>query len=112
MQNTCPLCDVQELDLSLPEHVLSCHTNSKGTWDDLMGTLLTMDPSFFFSINLLSRHLFVHRKCIYTFFFNSRSFLTLTCMLYLIIFTAYVIDYVTCAFLFDCLYRQCPGGPI
>ena len=53
-EHICPLCDVQELDLSLPKHVLSCHTNSKGTWDDLMGTLLTMDPSFFSHISCFS----------------------------------------------------------
>ena len=29
-EHICPICDVQELDLFLPEHVLSCHTNSKG----------------------------------------------------------------------------------
>ena len=34
-EHICPLCDVQELDLSLLEHVLSCHTNSKSTWDAL-----------------------------------------------------------------------------
>ena len=115
-EHICPLCHVQELDLSLPEHVLSCHTNSKGTWDDLMGTLLTMDPSFFSHIlNIYFPLFIVHCICMYTFSltlvvfdFNFNFFI---CMLYLtfLLFTAYVIDYVACAFLFDYLLITCSG---
>ena len=45
-ENKCPLCEVTELNHSLPEHVLSQHTNSTGTREDLMNSLTTIDSSF------------------------------------------------------------------
>ena len=45
--NKCPLCEV-------PEHVLSQHTNSTGTWEDLMNSLTTIDSSFYSHILCLA----------------------------------------------------------
>ena len=43
----CPLCDTEEPDQSLPEHFITSHTNSDGTWDTLFNSLIDMDPSFY-----------------------------------------------------------------
>ena len=43
----CPLCDTDNLEQSLPEHVMRNHINSDGTWDTLLDSLISMDPSFY-----------------------------------------------------------------
>ena len=53
-RNKCPLCEVAELNISLPEHVLSQHTNSTGTWEDLMNSVTTIDSSFYSHILCLA----------------------------------------------------------
>ena len=115
-EHICPLCDVQELDLYLPEHVLSCHTNRR-----VHGMILWALHSLWISLSLVTffKYILIYipvtfLSTIYTcilfsltlVFFDFNFFI---CMLYLFFFTA---DYVACAFLFDYLYRQCPGGPI
>ena len=43
----CPLCDVINLNrLRLPEHIIRKHTNNEASWDELMDSLITMDPWF------------------------------------------------------------------
>ena len=59
----------------------------KGTWDDLMGTLLTMDPSFSSHILCSSNIIFPLPSCPpYTFFFNSRC-----CCFLCVVFLQYVV---------------------
>ena len=43
----CPLCDTDNLEQSLPEHVTRNHINSDGTWDTVLDSLINMDPSFY-----------------------------------------------------------------
>ena len=46
--NKCPKCEIAELDpLSLPAHIIDEHTNSGSSWDALLNSLVSMDPTFF-----------------------------------------------------------------
>ena len=46
--NKCPKCEIAELDpLSLPAHIIDEHTNSESSWDALLNSLVSMDPTFF-----------------------------------------------------------------
>ena len=52
-----PLCEVLELESPLPAHILNNHVKSRGTWDELMDSLLNLDPSFFSHV-LVFLHVF------------------------------------------------------
>ena len=44
----CPLCDTKELDSQcLPDHFVTEHTKSEGSWNILLNSLITMDSSFY-----------------------------------------------------------------
>ena len=46
--NKCPKCEIAELDsLSLPAHIIDEHTNSESSWNALLNSLVSMDPTFF-----------------------------------------------------------------
>ena len=45
--SSCPLCEVSELDVPLPGHIIEKHTNSTESWDTLFNSLLNLNSSCF-----------------------------------------------------------------
>ena len=43
----CPLCNVTELNESLPTHVINEHTNSNESWDTLFNSILNLNSSLY-----------------------------------------------------------------
>ena len=43
----CPLCNVNELNESLPTHVISERTNSNESWDTLFNSILNLNSSLY-----------------------------------------------------------------
>ena len=55
--NICPLCEVAELNESLPDHIIGQHTISNEPWHTLFNSLLNLDPSLY-SLIICLRNLF------------------------------------------------------
>ena len=68
--NKCPKCEIAELDpLSLPAHIIDEHTNSESSWDALLNSVVSMDPTFFTHVLCLKCVLDFHHiaSCSYVF---------------------------------------------
>ena len=55
--------------LSLPEHFITEHTKSKGTWNTLLNSLITMDSSFYSHVLCFLTHS-AHIILLYMFCFS------------------------------------------
>ena len=52
----CPLCNVTELNESLPTHVINEHTNSNESWDTLFNSILNLNSSLYSHILCFYNH--------------------------------------------------------